>query len=539
MGGTCVIRGCVPKKLMVFASGYRRADRRTPRTTAGTLARAASTGRGSAAGCTRNSTGWRVYRGPADNGRGRDPRPPRDGGRPAHGARWPTATRSRPSTSWSPPAASRCVPDVPGARAGDRSNEMFHLETLPKRMLVVGGGYIACEFACILNGLGVEVTQYYRGAQILRGFDDEARGLVAEGMRAAAASTSMSAPRSWRSRRPATGSAVKGIARPRETLRRGALRHRAHAEQPRPGAGGGGREARPPRRGRGRRVQPDRVPSIYAVGDVTDRINLTPVAIREGMAFAETVFSGNPTPVDHELVAWAVFTQPEIGSVGLTEEEARDRGAIEVYCTSFRPMQHGLHRPDRPGADEADRRCRRRRRVLGCHIVADGAGEMIQMAAIAIKMGATKEDFDRTVRGASDDVRRTGDHAQAGAHSLNSARGRDQAGMAKARGTGDGSNNGGPWGGGAAEARRGRRRRRQDRGRGGRGVPAASGRRSPRSTRSMRKGQEQLRVLMGGRGSAPAGGERRRRRAAADARRPSGWACWRCWSSGLRLASTP
>jgi glutathione reductase (NADPH) len=138
------------------------------------------------------------------------------------------------------------------------------------------------------------------------------------------------------------------------------------------------------------------VPTIYAIGDVTDRIQLTPVAIREGMAFTETVFNDNPTKPDHELVASAVFTQPELGTVGLTEEQARDREPIEVYCTSFRPMRSAFAgRPNRVlmkliVAKES-------RKVLGCHIVADGAGELIQMVGIAIKMGATKEDFDRTV----------------------------------------------------------------------------------------------------------------------------------------------
>lgn len=153
--------------------------------------------------------------------------------------------------------------------------------------------------------------------------------------------------------------------------------------------------------GRGGAIEVDeysqtKVPSVYAIGDVTDRVNLTPVAIREGMAFVETVFNGNPTKVDHDLIPSAVFTQPELGTVGLTEEQARDQEPIEVYCTSFRPMQSAF--ADKPGrvlmklivSQET-------RKVLGCHIVAPGAGEMIQLAGIAVKMGATKEDFDRTV----------------------------------------------------------------------------------------------------------------------------------------------
>jgi glutathione reductase (NADPH) len=138
------------------------------------------------------------------------------------------------------------------------------------------------------------------------------------------------------------------------------------------------------------------VPSIYAVGDVTDRVNLTPVAIREGMAFVETVFKGNPTKPDHELIPTAIFTQPEIGTVGLSEEEARAQEPIEVYSTSFKPMQQSF-----AGRSEKVLMklvvSQKTRKVLGCHIVAPGAGEMIQLAGIAVKMGATKEDFDRTV----------------------------------------------------------------------------------------------------------------------------------------------
>ena len=138
------------------------------------------------------------------------------------------------------------------------------------------------------------------------------------------------------------------------------------------------------------------VPSIYAIGDVTDRVNLTPVAIREGMAFVETVFHGNPTPVDHALIPSAIFTQPEMGTVGLSEEDGRDLEPIEVYSTTFRPMQTAFAaKPDRVLMKLIV--SQETRKVLGCHIVAPHAGEMIQLAGIAIKMGATKEDFDRTV----------------------------------------------------------------------------------------------------------------------------------------------
>ncbi len=138
------------------------------------------------------------------------------------------------------------------------------------------------------------------------------------------------------------------------------------------------------------------VPSIYAIGDVTDRIQLTPVAIREGMAFTDTVFRNTPTAVDHTNVASAVFTQPELGTVGLTEEQAREQEPVEVYCTSFRPMRSAFAgKPDRVLMKLVV--SVKTRKVLGCHIVADGAGELIQMVGIAVKAGLTKEDFDRTV----------------------------------------------------------------------------------------------------------------------------------------------
>ncbi|NNL18791.1 MAG: FAD-dependent oxidoreductase, partial [Boseongicola sp.] len=137
------------------------------------------------------------------------------------------------------------------------------------------------------------------------------------------------------------------------------------------------------------------VDNIYAIGDVTDRIQLTPVAIREGMAFTETVYKNNPTKPDHELVASAVFTQPELGTVGLTEEQAREIEPIDVYCTSFRPMRSAFAgSPDRVLMKLVV--SKESRVVLGCQIVAEGAGELIQMVGIAIKAGLTKEDFDRT-----------------------------------------------------------------------------------------------------------------------------------------------
>ena len=260
---------------------------------------------------------------------------------------------------------------------------------------MVGGGFIASEFACILNGLGVKVSQYYRGAQILRGFDDEARGHVANAMQAAgvAIHCGTDVMRLEKSAGGITAVATDGSEAEFDLV--------LYATGRNPNSAGLGLEALGVGIGRKGEIKVDgysqtAVPSIYAVGDVTDRINLTPVAIREGHAFADTVFRGVAVQADHALVPSAVFTQPELGTIGMTEEAAREAGPVEIYTAAFRPMRSLF-------AGSQDRVlfklvvCATTRRVLGCHIVGPEAGEMIQLVAIAIKMGATKEDFDRTV----------------------------------------------------------------------------------------------------------------------------------------------
>jgi len=287
------------------------------------------------------------------------------------------------------------MPDLPGAEYALTSNEVFHLEDLPRSILIVGGGYIASEFACILNGLGVQVTQYYRGAQILRGFDEEARGLIADEMIQNGVDLHLGCNIVEMEKREGGFwvKATNGDERLFDQI--------MFATGRTPNTTGLGLEEAGVKLGRKGEIVVDdysqtSVPSIYAIGDVTDRVNLTPVAIREGMAFVDTVFNGNPTPVDHALIPTAIFTQPEFGTIGLSEEEAREQEPVEVYATSFKPMQQAF-------AGRADRVLMKlivskaNRKVLGCHIVAPGAGEMIQLAGIAVKMGATKEDFDRTV----------------------------------------------------------------------------------------------------------------------------------------------
>jgi glutathione reductase (NADPH) len=393
-GGTCVIRGCVPKKLMVFASEFPEA-----------IAEA------QAYGWTVHAGGfdWAAFRAKLDaeldrlegvyrgilgnNGvttfdmraRLADP----------HTVELADGTRASARHILVATGGHPVKPDLPGAEHALVSDDIFQLERLPKSMLVIGGGYIACEFACILNGLGVDVTQFYRGAQILRGFDGEARGLVSDEMIQSGVNLHLGTniaemepveggyrvvatngqEATYEEVMFATGRAPNtrdmGLAEAGVTLgRKGEIAVDAYSQTS--------------------------VPSVYAIGDVTDRVNLTPVAIREGMAFVETVFNGNPTPVDHDLIPTAIFTQPEMGTVGLSEEEARERGPVEIYATSFKPMREAF-------AGRSARVlmklvvCADTRRVLGCHIVAPGAGEMIQLAGIAVKMGATKEDFDRTV----------------------------------------------------------------------------------------------------------------------------------------------
>jgi len=417
MGGTCVIRGCVPKKLMVFASEFRES-----------AALAQQYGWSVTAG----EFDWTMFRAKLDRELDRLEKVYRNllngSGVTIHDARATMAGAHTVALSSGKTVTAETIlvatggrpvrPEQPNARLGLVSDDIFNMETLPKSILIIGGGYIASEFACILNGLGVDVTQYYRGAQILRGFDDEARGLVAEMMQekginlhlgtnivemrsAADADPDMRVPAhepvpeasADAVGKPVWVKATNGDARVFDAV--------MFATGRAPNSHGLGLEALGVNINRRGAIEVDEysktaVSNIYAIGDVTDRIQLTPVAIREGMAFTETVYKNNPTKPDHELVASAVFTQPELGTVGLTEEQAREIETIDVYCTSFRPMRTAFaERPDRVLMKLIV--SKEKRTVLGCQIVAEGAGELIQMVGIAIKAGLTKEDFDRTV----------------------------------------------------------------------------------------------------------------------------------------------
>ena len=394
VGGTCVIRGCVPKKLLVYGAQFADAF-------------------GDAAGF-----GWKVappvhdwasliaaknteidrletvYHGLLKNsgvrlieGRGRlvDPHTVE-----VNGERY-TAANILVSTGAHP-----VMPAIPGIEHVITSNEALDLRSLPRRITIVGGGYIAVEFAGIFHSLGAQVCLVIRGEELLNGFDDDVRVTLAQELRA------------------------RGIdIRPRTQVMRIDKRDHGfdlttargdilsadlvmYATGRRPNTRGIGLEEAGVELNEENAVAVDEwsrssVPHIYAVGDVTDRLNLTPVAIAEGRALAETLFNDNPVKMDHANVATAVFSQPPIGTVGLTEHEARRRdGAVDVYRARFKPMKHALS-----GRDESTMMKlvvdRQSDRVLGCHMVGADAPEIIQGLAIAVKCGATKRQFDQTI----------------------------------------------------------------------------------------------------------------------------------------------
>ncbi|MHA6325489.1 FAD-dependent oxidoreductase [Roseivivax sp. CAU 1753] len=433
-GGTCVIRGCVPKKLMVFASEF---------------SDAAENAQGYGWSMQQGDFDWSVfsdrlhteldrlegvYKSLLD-GTGVERFDIRATIKDPHTVSLSDGTEKTAKHILVATGGRPVRPDLPNAQLGMVSDDVFLMTELPKSILIIGGGYIACEMANILAGLGVEVSLYVRGAQVLNGFDDEARGLIAEAMEARgieihtgsnivemrcaepgdyddAATHGMGAPVKDAGAVVGDSGMDGGSDGAADETRKGPIWVKAtngrekifdavlFATGRKPNSDDMGLQEVGVKLGRGGAVLVDdysqtAVPSIYAIGDVTDRVSLTPVAIREGMAFVETVFKGNPTPVDHDLIPSAVFTQPELGSVGMSEADATEQEEVEIYCTSFRPMHSAfIGKPDRVLMKLIV--SKENRKILGCHIVAPNAGEMIQLAGIAIKMGATKEDFDRT-----------------------------------------------------------------------------------------------------------------------------------------------
>ena len=394
-GGTCVIRGCIPKKLFVYAAHFREdfadaaaygwdlpgepsfdwrrlianKDKEIERLSG--LYRKALT-----------SAGADVFEGRA---RLADPHTIDLDGRHFTAGTILIATGGRPQR-----------PNHPGSELGITSNEAFHLERLPERVLVVGGGYIAVEFAGIFNGLGSKTILAYRGEQILRGFDKDLRHFLAAELGKKGIELRL-------------GANIKSLARDGQAIavefaegRRDLVDQVLYATGRIPNTEGLGLESAGVTLDAQGAVEVDgdsrsSVAHIFAVGDVTNRINLTPVAIREGHAFADTVFGKKPWRMNHDTVPSAVFSQPPVGTVGLSEEVARGRhGALDIYKASFRPLKHTL-----TGREErtlmklvVDRASQR---VLGAHMVGADAPEIIQAIAIAVKMGATKTQFDATV----------------------------------------------------------------------------------------------------------------------------------------------
>ncbi len=285
---------------------------------------------------------------------------------------------------------------VPGLEHAITSDDFFHLPRLPKRVLIVGGGYIAVEVASVFASFAVEVALLLRGPEILRGFDDEMRRTLRVALEARGVTVRNS-------------DELAAIARTGEGLR---VTTRSGAEFTvdqvlvavgrEPNTHGMGLEALGVKLDPAGAIVVDAysrtsVANIYAVGDVTNRLQLTPVAIREGAAFVETVFGDNPTAVDYENVPVAVFGTPELGSVGLTEEVARrEYATLDIYRSVFKPLQNRVAGRDERMTiklivdGETDR-------VLGCHVVGPSAGELVQLVTIAIKLRATKADFDATM----------------------------------------------------------------------------------------------------------------------------------------------
>ncbi|MCC6210120.1 MAG: glutathione-disulfide reductase [Burkholderiales bacterium] len=288
------------------------------------------------------------------------------------------------------------LPDIRGRELAITSNEAFHLERLPARALVVGGGYIAVEFASIFNGLGVATTLAYRGARLLRGFDGELGTRLGEEMARKGVTVALNC-NPVRLTKDGTAIQVELNNNTRQSFDVVMF-----ATGRKPNTAGLGLEAAGVKLAADGAVVVDNyskssVDSIHAIGDVTNRLNLTPVATAEGMALAKTLFGGTPTPVDHENVPTAVFAHPNLATVGLSEEKARERhGKVDIYKTAFRSLKHSMGGSEEKifmklVVDAASQK------VVGAHMLGPDAGEIIQGIAIAVKLGATKAQFDATI----------------------------------------------------------------------------------------------------------------------------------------------
>jgi glutathione reductase (NADPH) len=394
-GGTCVNVGCIPKKLFSYAAHFRE-DFAIAADYGWTVGEPRFDWRRLLANKDReiarlNSVYERVLSlAGAEIMRGRatvvDPHTVSIGGKNISAKHILIATGSWPQ-----------VPQIPGRELAVTSNEAFQLERLPKRAIVVGGGYIAVEFASIFNGLGVETTLAYRGKRLLRGFDGELGERLGEEMAVKGVNVRF-------------GAELKAIARRRDGSlevqysdgKSGETDLVMFATGRHPNTASLGLEAAGVELAADGAVLVDKysnssVDSIHAIGDVTNRLNLTPVATAEAMWLARTLFHNEPTAVDHENVPTTIFANPNVATVGLSEEHARERfGAVDVYKTSFRALKLTM-------GDKKERTFmklvvdRASQAVVGAHMIGPDAGEVIQGIAIAVKLGATKAQFDATI----------------------------------------------------------------------------------------------------------------------------------------------
>ncbi len=390
-GGTCVNVGCIPKKLFSYAAHFRE-DFHIAQSFGWTLGEPRFDWATLLANKDREIARLNgVYEGALTRAgahilRGRatvaDPHTVELGGRRYSARHILVATGSWPH-----------LPEIPGRELAISSNEAFHLEKLPRRALVVGGGYIAVEFASIFNGLGIQTTLAYRGGQLLRSFDGELGPRLAEEMKKKGVAIRLQS---------GLARLDPGIQVSYEDGTRQQVDLVLFATGRWPNTAGLGLE------GAGVKLAADgavvvdalsksSVDSIHAIGDVTNRLNLTPVATAEGMALARTLFRDEPTAMDHDQVPTAVFSDPNVATVGLSEERARERhGKVDIYKTAFRALKLTLGGHEERTfmklvVDAASQR------VLGAHMLGPDAGEIIQGIGIAVKLGATKAQFDATV----------------------------------------------------------------------------------------------------------------------------------------------
>ncbi|MCC0043713.1 MAG: glutathione-disulfide reductase [Brucellaceae bacterium] len=397
-GGTCVIRGCVPKKLFVYASQFAEHFEDSAGygwTVQGTefdwptliankdreIARLEAAYRSGLANAKAEMIDSRAVL--VDDHHVRIVAEDRV----VSAETILIATGGRPNPHEALPGHEHCI----------SSNEAFHLPQLPRSIAIEGGGYIAVEFANIFHGLGVETTLIYRGKEILGRFDMDVRRALHEEMEKKGIRILCHTVAIAVDKRPDGGLSVHlnngdALQVDQAMLALGRL----------PNTGGLGLDAAGVETGKAGEIIVDEysrtnVPNIFAIGDVTNRVQLTPVAIHEAMCLIDTLYRGKPTSPDHETIATAVFSQPEIGTVGLSEDAAsRQFDELEIYLARFRPMRHTLS-----GRDEkmvmklvVDGKTRK---VLGAHILGPDAGEMAQLLGIPIKAGLTKDDFDRTM----------------------------------------------------------------------------------------------------------------------------------------------